>query len=146
DRWSHHRARRNAGCDIGTHLVGDRRGGSTVTAAPTARPPDLPPTAVVPLLIVITLALHLAGPGPVVPAALSSPGEWSDWLGRTAPMEAAVACLRLMAVVCCYHLLAMQFITLLARAVHRPDLAHMADRLTPPQLRTSARRLAGIGL
>lgn len=106
----------------------------------------LPPTTVIAVLGITAAALHLAGPAPLSPAPVWSVGAWIDWIGRTAPVEVAFGVVRLAAVAACYHLLAMQLVASTARLVGSASIVRLAEQLTPPPLRTSARRLAGVGL
>lgn len=112
----------------------------------TAGPPDLPPHTVLPALVTTVVLLHLAGPEALTAPSLSSPGAWGAWIGRTDPVALGFATVRLAALVACYHLLGTQVLALVGRVIERPGLVRCADRLTPPPLRTTTRRLAGIGL
>jgi len=107
---------------------------------------DLPPAVVVPILFLLIGTLHLAGPGAALPSPVLSAEAWERWGDAEAPVGLAFAVLRSLALVTCYHLLAMQLVAMVASVVDRPGLLALANRFTPPPLRTSARRLAGIGL
>lgn len=117
---------------------------STVTTAADDRP-DLTPQVVLPVLMAAVLILQLSGSTPLVPSPIASLHAWSSWIGRD-PVPAAFACIRLAAIVACYHLIAMQLLALVSRWLDEPRLRHTAERLTPRAVSTGARRLAGIGL
>lgn len=107
---------------------------------------ELSPLTVLPVLLATLFAFHAVGPGPALPAPVLSLEAWERWVSERAPVDLAFAALRVAAMVTCYHLLAMQLVAVAARVVDRPNLLRLANRFTPPPLRTSARRLAGIGL
>jgi len=91
-------------------------------------------------LLAVVLAVLTTG-GPASPPA--SPHRWGDWLRATAPVEAAFALLRLVALVATWYVAAVTMVGVGVRLVRAPRLTAVSDRLTVPPVR---RLLAGLGM
>lgn len=98
---------------------------------------------------IVLVALHALGgdrlAAPPV-SALASPDAWSSWLEQRDPATVAVFVIRSAALLVGYLLAATSALAAIGRILRRPRLVDLATAATPPPLRSTARRVAGIGL
>lgn len=98
---------------------------------------------------IAVVALHaLGGDGLAAPPAssLASPDAWSSWLEQRDPTTVAVFVIRWVALLTGYVLAATSALAAVGHLLRRPRLVDLATAATPPPLRSTARRVAGIGL
>lgn len=105
-----------------------------------AGPPDPHPNVLVPVLLTTVVLLHLTGSGELAGADLGWASAPHD------PVTTAFGALRAVTAMSCHYLLALQTLAFVGRLLGRAGLVGWAHQLTPPPLRTTSRRLAGIGV
>ena len=96
--------------------------------------------------VLATAVLHTAGNGPLSGPPLAHPGEWGAWLAQREPVAAAMALVRLVALVTGWYLLAAGLLGIAVRQVRAVRLITVADRLTIPSLRRLLASAVGITL
>ncbi|HEX6597188.1 MAG TPA: hypothetical protein VF045_09645 [Acidimicrobiales bacterium] len=92
------------------------------------------------------LALQLAGRGALAPPPLADPASWGDWLARREPIEAAMALIRLAALVFLWYLAGAALVGTALRLVRAERLVAVTDRLTVPLLRRLLVATASVSL
>ena len=98
------------------------------------------------LVVAVTLAMLRAGSGSLAAPPLSRPAAWGDWLAGRDPVIAAVALVRVIALLAACYLLAASVVGLALRVVGADGLVALADRLTVPALRRLLAATAGLTL
>ncbi len=92
------------------------------------------------------LALQLAGRGALAPPPLTDPTLWGDWLARREPIEAAMALVRLAALVFLWYLVGATLVGTVLRLLSAERLVAVTDRLTVPLLRRLLVATASVSL
>ena len=92
------------------------------------------------------LALHQAGTGLLAAPPLTEPAAWGDWLAAREPIEAALALVRLGALVALWYLAGAALVGLALRVVRARRLVALADRVTIPAVRRLLVATASVSL
>lgn len=86
-------------------------------------------------VVAVVIGLRLAGHGQLAPPPLSRPAALAAWVGSRDPVVAAIAIVRVIALWLALYVLVTGTAGVLFRVVRAPQLAAMADRVTPALVR-----------
>lgn len=92
------------------------------------------------------LVLHQAGTGPLAAPPVAQPGEWGEWLAARQPVEAALALIRLAALVALWYLAGAALVGVVLRLARADGLVAVADRMTVPAVRRMLVATASVSL
>jgi hypothetical protein len=98
------------------------------------------------LVVAVTVALGRSGTGSLAPPPLAHPGEWSAWVAGRDPVTAAVALVRVAALLGAWYLLVASVVAVGVRAARADRLARLTDRVTVPVVRRLVAATAGLTL
>jgi hypothetical protein len=93
-----------------------------------------------------TAILHAAGGGALAPPPLTRPHGWLPWAAQREPLVAAMAVLRLLALLTAWYLLVTAVLGVLLRLVRAARLVAVVDTLTLPAVRRLLVSAAGVTL